>query len=102
QLSHEFFGSNSSTSMVDDLLELHRIWTFESDWYWSSPLLEPDFFRQRAKRLDWSFDKLADYRKNLERLRQIAARYADAQQPAAQEMARLAKTVVTRWGDVSP
>ena len=55
----DFFGADSSPAAVADLLELQRIWAFESDWYWATPLLEPDFFAAHAKRLNWSPEKLA-------------------------------------------
>jgi hypothetical protein len=96
-LGVHFFGARSSHPATADLLELQRIWSFDSDWYWASPLLDPEFFAAHAARLQWSNEKLAAYEKNLTSLREIAARNSEASNPNAHEMARLAKTIVDRW-----
>src|SRR3954469_16135268 len=44
QLGEHFFAPNASPSTTADLLALQRIWSHDSDWYWPSPLLDPDFF----------------------------------------------------------
>lgn len=97
QLGEHFFGKPVSRTEIADLLELQRIWMYEADWYWASPLLEPNFFVAHARRLNWSPDHLATYEKNLETLREIAARNRSSSNPAASEMRRLAETVVGRW-----
>jgi hypothetical protein len=99
QLGRHFFGKHSSPAMIADLLELERIWTFESDWYWASPLLDPEFFIEHARRLKWPTDKLKQYDRNLVFLRLISARYADTENPTASEMARLGKMIVDRWDE---
>jgi hypothetical protein len=99
RLGQYFFGGQSSPAMIDDLLALQHIWTFESDWYWASPLLDPDFFIEHARRLKWPDDKLAQYDRNLDFLRLISARYADTENPTASEMARLGKMIVDRWDE---
>jgi hypothetical protein len=100
-LSQNIFNSAAPDS-TKDLLELQRIWNFERDWYWPSPLLDPDFFQQRARRLKWPESKLSEYDKNLERLKLIAKRYATSQNAAEKEMANLAQTVIDRWGEKTP
>jgi hypothetical protein len=52
--------------------------------------------------LNWPKEKLAEYRKNLERLKEIASRYAKSTAPAEREMARIAGDVVRRWGERTP
>jgi hypothetical protein len=101
-LSKYIFGDAASPNAATDLLELQRIFTFESDWYWPSPLLDPEFFSARAKRLNWNSQKRADYRRNLDALRTIAQRYRSSTNSQAREMARLAEAVVARWGERSP
>jgi hypothetical protein len=88
--------------LIADLLDLQRIWNFEADWYWPSPLLDPAFFRQRAQRTNWSAEKRQTYQRHFERLREIAARYADSANPAAKEMGRLAGEIVKAWGNDTP
>jgi hypothetical protein len=103
RLAAAFFpDANGSDQAAADLLELQRIWNFESDWYWSSPLLDPAFFGQRAKRLNWPAEKLGVYQQHLERLRKIAVRYGESPVPACTEMARLAREIIQVWGDDSP
>src|ERR1043166_947092 len=101
-LGQEVLEGEASSQAISDLLELQRIWSYESDWYWPSPLLEPEFFRQRARRMKWSQEKLADYNRNLDRLRAIATRHAGAVQPGRREMAHWADMIVRRWGAASP
>jgi hypothetical protein len=102
RLGEHFFGQQAMAQHADDLLDLQRIWIHGSDWYWSSPLLDPEFFAYRAKRLKWSPEKLSAYEKDLTALKQLADRYGKATHPAEQEIARLATTVVHRWGTNSP
>jgi hypothetical protein len=102
RLGKNFFGSDATPEMTQDLLELQRIFTFESDWYWPSPLVDPSFFQQRAKRLNWPEEKRAVYRKNLETLRTIARSYTRNENTTAREMAELAQNVVTAWSDRAP
>jgi hypothetical protein len=94
--------SNSSPEAANDLLEFQRIWFHESDWYWPSPLLDPEFFRHRARRLKWPQEKLVEYERNLTRLKTMSARYVDSTSAAEREMARLAALVVERWGSSTP
>ena len=102
RLGKHFFGENATAEATEDLLELQRIFTFESTWYWSSPLLDPPFFVDRAKRLDWPKSKLEEYARNLDRLRAIARKYQNARYPTEQELAKLAQHVVDAWGERSP
>ena len=97
QLGEHFFGSDAPRAAAADLLELQRIWSFESDWYWASPLLDPEFFTAHARRFKWPTDKLKQYDRNLDTLRQVAARQKNASNPTAREMARLATRIVDRW-----
>ena len=97
RLGQHFFGADSTPTLVADLLELQRIWSFESTWYWPSPLLDPDFFATRAARLSLSASKLAEYDRNLVTLRAIADRHAAATNSDAKKMASLAATIVGRW-----
>jgi hypothetical protein len=70
---------------------------YEADWYWASPLLEPDFFAAHARRLSWSPEHLAIYDKNLATLREIASRNRSNSNPTEKEIHRLAEIVVGRW-----
>jgi hypothetical protein len=97
QLGEYFFVAKPSHAAAVDLLELQRIWSEGSDWYWASPLLDPEFFAAHAARLEWSNEKLAAYDRNLTSLREIAARNAEATNPNARDMGRLARTIVDRW-----
>ena len=102
RLGEHFFGVRATSQQADDLLEFQRIWTHGSDWYWSSPLLDPVFFAHRAQRLKWPAATLAGYEKDLAALRAFAARYENSKLPVEQEIARWSTTVVQRWGTNSP
>jgi hypothetical protein len=97
RLGENFFGTDQSSAEIADLLELQRIWAFESDWYWASPLLDPELFAARVQRLKLPPEKLTQYDRNLASLREIAARYNAAANSTAHEMARLSAVIVGRW-----
>jgi hypothetical protein len=102
RLGQYIFGADATSRKVEDLLELQRIFTFESDWYWPSPLTDPDFFASRAKRLKFPPEKLAAYRANLDKLRTIAQRYQSSTNKAETELAHYAQKVVNAWAGRSP
>jgi hypothetical protein len=102
RLAKEVFRDDKKIVETRDLLELQRIFTFESDWYWPSPLVDPEFFKLRSEHLQWPAQKFAAYRNNLDRLREIANRYGSSTNLGEQEMARLAGDVVKRWGSRLP
>jgi hypothetical protein len=97
RLQEHFFTSDASPSAAKDLLELQRIWAYDSDWHSATPLLDPELFAEHAARLQWPPQKLADYERNLTKLRGITKRYASATEPSEREMERLASMVVDRW-----
>ena len=97
RLGESLFGENVPAAAVSDLLELQRIWNFEAEWYWSSPLLDPAFFHERARRLGWTEEKLAVYQRNLDQLRKIAARHAEAASSAEREIRAIAQGVIDLW-----
>jgi hypothetical protein len=101
-LGTNIFGDGASPQATTDLLEVQRIFSFESDWYWPSPLLDPQFFFARAKRLNWDSQKRGEYRKNLEALRVIMRKYHSSANVQEREMGRLAEEVVARWGERTP
>jgi hypothetical protein len=102
RLGAHLFGAHATAQKTEDILELQRIWTHGSDWYWPSPLLDPEFFAYRAKRLKWPAEKLAAYEKDLGILKQLAQRYAGVTGATEQEIANSAASVIRRWGTNSP
>jgi hypothetical protein len=90
RLGKEVFGDESSLA-VKDLLELQRIFTFESDWYWASPLWEPDLYEKRKGRLN-----VVEHRRNFLMLEEIARKDGTG------EMGKIAGEVVRRWGEKTP
>ena len=97
RLGEHFFVSDATPAATADLLELQRIWSFDSAWYWPTPLLDPAFFTAHAKRLQWPPEKLAEYDRNLDSLRAIVARNGISANATAREMTRVATMVVDRW-----
>lgn len=102
RLQMHLFGANGPKGNVDDLLALQQIWTQDADWYWSSPLLDPDLLRELARRQKWPNDKLNRYDQTLNRLREISQRYAKSANSAELEMNRLAEEVLQRWRNRKP
>lgn len=102
RLADGFFQDPKASAKAEDLLALQRIWNFEADWYWSSPLLDPEFFRQRASRLKWPAAKLSAYDGHLTRLKEIVTRCASSSHPTEAKMGLLADTVVKRWNGRRP
>jgi hypothetical protein len=97
QLGEYLFGLDRAPSAAEDVLALQAIWVHESDWYWSSPLLDPDFFQARSKRLRWPAKKLTEFAQQLERVRQITARYRHSKNPGERQMQQCAQQVADRW-----
>jgi hypothetical protein len=102
RLGEHFFESGTNTNAVNDLLELQRLSNFGRDWYWPSPLLDLDFFAQRATRLHWSREKLAEYTQNLQRLGEIQDRYGSSVESSKREMGEYSKGIVDRWNGRTP
>jgi hypothetical protein len=102
RLQKHVFGANDPKENVHDLLALQQIWTLDADWYWSTPLLDPDLLRECAHRQKWPSDKLNRYDQTLNRLREISQRYAQSANSAELEMNRLAEEVLQRWGNRKP
>jgi hypothetical protein len=102
RLGKAIFGDEPKHEAIEDLRELQRIFTFECDWYWITPLADPELFHKRAERLKWPESKLAEYRRNLDRLRLIARTYQHSVNSGEREMAQTAAEIVSRWGDRSP
>jgi hypothetical protein len=96
RLAKDVFKDADSPA-VKDLLELQRIFTFQSDWYWPTPLWEPELYERRKGQLN-----AADYQKNFARLKEIAREYNAAASAAEKEMAKIAADVIARWGEKSP
>ena len=102
RLGLELFGKDRSAAAVSDTLALQEIWVRDSDWYWPTPLLDPELFRQRAAHMNWSSGKLAEYRQALATIRSIAERHKTSHNPAEQELQRLATEVLQRWKGKDP
>lgn len=97
RLGEHLFGAKVSAGAVEDALAFQEIWVYEADWYWQSPLLEPDFFAERSRKLKWSSERLAAYQAHLERLREIADRYRGSSNTGEKELQALAQEIVDRW-----
>lgn len=102
RVAQEFFQDATRLTEARELLDLQKIWNFECDWYWRSPLLDPSFLQRRAQAQSWPPERLQAYDVYLERLQEIGRTRTDNEPPAAQEMRRLAKEITNRWGTRKP
>jgi hypothetical protein len=102
RLGENFYGAEATPQRLDDLFEFHRLWMHGGSWYWQSPLLDPEFFRAHARRLNWPETKLKEYDRNLERFKELSRRYAPSDHQVDKEMARWTTMIVQRWGNITP
>lgn len=97
RLARILFGSAASLQMIDDALELQRVFSLERSWSQASPLASPDRVRAMKARGQLTPEKAAEYRQLLKSVREIAARYSDATPPTAQQMRHIAQWLLDQW-----
>ena len=95
-LGKEIFATTTGQK-VNDLLFLQDCWFTGADWFTSAPLLRPAELKRRAQAENWPGEKLQPFLGRVERLRDFAARYQNADGPAEREMARIAGLIVQKW-----
>ena len=100
RLGREVFGAQAEAMWVEDLLVLSRV--FFDDRTWSQP---PRLASPQRMKVDiaagWiKADGIVAYRQKLEQVRQIASRYAQADDAGRREMYRIAKWLEDQWAGV--
>jgi hypothetical protein len=95
KIRSEIFKGDASDRAVDDLLFLQACVNRDKEWNSSSPLVDPLLFKKRSEK--WRKEKEEDYSNALNRVKDIAQRYASASTAAEKEMARIAKFISDNW-----
>ena len=96
-LGKGIFGEQASKRNIDDLLFLQDCWFNGAEWFAPALFLRPTELKSRAKRENWSEEKMQSYLNRVERLRTISKRYTASQVDAEREMARIASLIVGKW-----
>jgi hypothetical protein len=97
RLGRDVFGDGAAAQDVEDLLEIHRVFTRERTWCQASPLVSPERVRARKERGELKVGEVKEYRKALDRVRAIADRHAGARGAGARELQRIAVWVLQEW-----
>jgi len=91
------FGDERDVESVEDAFKLVRVFAMERNWSTPPPLTTPGLVQARAEQGQLKPEQKASYRKTLEELKQMSAKYKDAQQPGQRELHRIANWVVKQW-----
>ena len=97
RVGREFFGLGATPEKIEDLLFVQACVNHNRDWSWASPLVDPELFQAKSAREKWPQERIAEYHRRIERLEQIATRYAAAENGSEKEMQRIASFIVQRW-----
>jgi hypothetical protein len=97
RLGLAFFGDARKPEPIDDLYTIFEILGTDRNWSVPAPLTTPGLVKDRAGhgRLDKA--KRAQLREQLDAIRSIAARYADATNPGARELRDIARWFLEQW-----
>jgi hypothetical protein len=97
RLGREIFGAEVKSAWVEDLLLLERVFFEGKTWCQPSPLASPRRMKidTAARRVKPA--KLAEYRRMLQQIQEMAARHADARDGARWELFQIATWIAEQW-----
>lgn len=98
RLGRELFGERGNAVLMEDLLELFRIFNTDRDWSVPGALTTPGLVRHRAEHGRLDEKKRALLREQLTRVRAMAARHRGARGRGARELFRVAQWLTEQWG----
>jgi hypothetical protein len=96
-LGREVFGPGFRTQAVEDLLALQSVFAAERTWSQPAPLACPERVRAMNASGHLTEAKRVEYRAALDRLRQIAGRYAHPSSPAERALGTISRWVLALW-----
>ena len=97
RLGRELFAEQSSEQNIADVLFLQECWFKEAGWFSPAPLLKPAELKQRAAKEKWPAERMKSYTTRVERLREMAKRYAGSARSTERELSRIAAYIVKKW-----
>ena len=95
-LGKDLFGAAATAEAVDDALALQRILVTGRTWWQAAPIASPDRVRAMKAAGNLSPERRGEYRRALDRLREIERRYQGREEPFT-GLHRPAKWVVDSW-----
>jgi hypothetical protein len=93
----QFFGDPAAASAVDDLLFLQQCINLDRVWVTASPLVDPEWYKLKSAREQWSQERQHVYGQRLARLREISERYGNATNQTRREVNRIASFIIKRF-----
>jgi hypothetical protein len=96
-LGGELLGLAAPAQAVEDLLYLQESWFLDRTWFSASPLVTPPFLKERVAKKAVNQARLADYRRRLERIKEIENSYRSAATAGLRELHHVAEWVVDSW-----
>lgn len=96
-LRREVFGPNAEPQAVEDLLTLQAVFASERTWCQPSPLVCPERVRAMKDRGELTPAKRDEYRRALDRLREVERRHREPSSVGEIGLHRIAEWVVEQW-----
>ena len=97
RLGREIFGEQMRPMWLDDLLLLHQIFFNGRTWCQPPPLASPKRMKIDITAGRINSAKIAEYRRMLEEVREIAKRHENAESPPRRELHQIAKWITDLW-----
>ena len=97
RLGSEIFGAAADPARTDDLLFMQQSFFAGRSWFSASPLVSPALLNAKLEMGALSLQQIGDYKKRLQRIRQIAARYSGAIDPASAALGKVAAWISQNW-----
>jgi hypothetical protein len=96
-LGKAVLGKAATPEAVDDVLAIQAVFATERTWCQPSPLVSPDRVRAMSRRGELTPEKRAEYRRALDRVREIERRHRGPNSEGEKELHRIARWVLDRW-----
>jgi hypothetical protein len=97
RLGRDVFGPDATAQGVDDVLALQKVFSRDRTWTQASPVVDPKRVRAMQERGELTPARRTELRAALGQVREIEKRHADATDPGARELCRIARWVLGQW-----
>jgi hypothetical protein len=97
RLGRDAFGAQAEAMWVEDLLVLSRVFFVDRTWSQPSRLASPDRMKIDVAAGRVKPQRLAEYRRTLQQIREMAERHGSSDNPGRREIHRIAKWVADQW-----
>ncbi len=100
RLGREIFGAEVQSAWVEDSLLLSRIFLEDRTWCQPSRLASPKRMQIDMAAGRIKSERVAEYRRTLQQVREMVARHQRTQDAACRQMYRIAKWIEDQWAGV--